>query len=309
MGEVIDEGEHETIWSYTDDDTELEEDLDEPFYCDPFDVDFPDDISASESKYSDCIEGTLAPADFMIALARELGIDDEVEIKPACADCADCGEHHPEEYAKVDTAPEAEQAVASVEQIATEAPCEGEECVIEKPAENIATCHVCPTCGKEVCECKDGECKCEDKDLKESLGIYYVMGYIYNNPEPCYLTKEGANLENRMDGNNRYSEDKNDAMVFTTKEEADAWVEKYLADHEELEDSVFVQEANLDESVNLNKEFHDINKKNASENDSENLTINEAAEENVDLDTVLSDVIDICDELLDEELTESKDLA
>lgn len=41
-------------------------------------------------------------------------------------------------------------------------------------------------------------------------------------------------------------------------------------------EEVIPEEEVVEESVNLNKEFHDINKKNASENDSENLSLNES---------------------------------
>lgn len=56
-------------------------------------------------------------------------------------------------------------------------------------------------------------------------------------------------------------------------------IDKKRASENDSENLSLNEEASVDESVNLNKEFHDIDKKRASDNDSENLSLNEGAED------------------------------
>ena len=202
--------------------------IDETPCVDPFACDFSD-VSEDEAMYSDVVDGTLDPTVFLQELADELGIGDEVVIKPAeeveipevakvelvdnhyeeCPegegtdktfDCDFCDFEEPktelvisaevpadvaakladETPVRVELPVEAETAAVSEEPVATEAPCEGENCdphcVVEEPAKEISDCHVCPTCGKEICECG---AKLEESQSQEIGQTYRLINKYY----------------------------------------------------------------------------------------------------------------------------------
>lgn len=130
--------------------------------ADPFNIDFSD-ISADEEEYQEKVDSALDPTEFLNYLAKELGIEGDVIIVPEedadipKADPIDVVEFTDDyEYPAVencyDRSFDCDFADFDSDAYANSG-CFTTDCCDEKEAEHVSKCHVCPNCGKEICEC------------------------------------------------------------------------------------------------------------------------------------------------------------
>ena len=163
--------------------------VEEPSFVDPFATDFSD-ISEDEAEVSDVINHGIEPVDFLNDLAKQLGIADDVIITSApeefpeaepietCSDEFGAFNCFDDEEPKTEVVVTAEVPADTIDQISSEnATVKVDADGIEAPAETVATCTVCPECGKEVC-CDDKEnCCCNKEDCcddeQEPLNEYH----------------------------------------------------------------------------------------------------------------------------------------
>ena len=163
--------------------------VEEPSFVDPFATDFSD-ISEDEAAVSDVINHGIEPVDFLNDLAKQLGIADDVIITSAseefpeaepietCSDEFGAFNCFDDEEPKTEVVVTAEVPADTIDQISSEnATVTVEADGVEAPAETVATCTVCPECGKEIC-CDDKECCCDNKedccdDEQEPLNEYH----------------------------------------------------------------------------------------------------------------------------------------
>jgi len=173
LAEDVNEAELAKDIPFEDPQEVIDEDL---IIFDPFDTDFsecePMDVCPDEHRADCCKDFNVNAVDFFKDLAIELGLQDLVDIKEKDVE-------EPvavEDEVKVDVAPEAEVAaeedVVPEEVKANEEPnveVQVDKDGIEAPAEEISKCHVCPECGKELCECGN-------KELVEKNKVTYTTG-------------------------------------------------------------------------------------------------------------------------------------
>ena len=163
--------------------------VEEPSFVDPFATDFSD-ISEDEAAVSDVINHGIEPVDFLNDLAKQLGIADDVIITSAseefpeaepietCSDEFGAFNCFDDKEPKTEVVVTAEVPADTIDQISSEnATVTVDADGVEAPAETVATCTVCPECGKEVC-CDDKECCCNNKedccdDEQEPLNEYH----------------------------------------------------------------------------------------------------------------------------------------
>ena len=163
--------------------------VEEPSFVDPFATDFSD-ISEDEAAVSDVINHGIEPVDFLNDLAKQLGIADDVIITSAseefpeaepietCSDEFGAFNCFDDKEPKTEVVVTAEVPADTIDQISSEnATVTVDADGVEAPAETVATCTVCPECGKEIC-CDDKECCCDNKedccdDEQEPLNEYH----------------------------------------------------------------------------------------------------------------------------------------
>ena len=163
--------------------------VEEPSFVDPFATDFSD-ISEDEAAVSDVINHGIEPVDFLNDLAKQLGIADDVIITSAseefpeaepietCSDEFGAFNCFDDEKPKTEVVVTAEVPADTIDQISSEnATVTVDADGVGAPAETVATCTVCPECGKEIC-CDDKGCCCDNKedccdDEQEPLNEYH----------------------------------------------------------------------------------------------------------------------------------------
>lgn len=158
-----------------------------------FEADFTD-ISKDEAIAQDCIDASLNPVTFMRELADELGIGDQVEITETGSDVED------DEIPDVD-------AIETVKDDEDDCPeCDNpidksfdvdffDSLEDEKEADHVAKCHVCPECGKEICEC--GIRKALEEAIVNNFSIaddYYAIQNIDFNEQDLATVEKGKGI-------------------------------------------------------------------------------------------------------------------